>query len=360
MDWGSTRSTESFDHVVGQVLDYAIIRLDAKGTIQTWNLGAERVKGYTAAEAIGCNFSMFYPEESRLAGLPEKLLAEAEADGRVEHEGWRVRKDGSLFWGDVVITALHDEDGNLTGFTKVTRDLSEKHELEVTLKESNERLRVLIGQVVDYAIIGLDTQGVIETWNLGAERLKGYTEAEAIGRNFAMFYPEDVRRAGLPMQLLDVARKTGSVEHTGWRLRKDGSRFWGDVVITALHDEEGNLTGYAKVTRDRTDLKSLEDAQDAFYAAFNHDFRTPVTALKGFVDAIRDASRRRRARAPDPAGGSQRGQVAGHGGGARAVRHPPRCDCHAPAGRHRRGPGGAWCRAGPAEPHRSEARQGLR
>jgi len=290
VDWGSTRSTESFDHVVGQVLDYAIIRLDPKGTIQTWSLGAERVKGYTAAEAIGCNFSMFYPEESRLAGLPEKLLAEAEADGRVEHEGWRVRKDGSMFWGDVVITALHGEDGNLTGFTKVTRDLSEEHELEVTLKESNERLRVLIGQVVDYAIIGLDTQGVIETWNLGAERLKGYTEAEAIGRNFAMFYPEDVRRAGLPMQLLDVARKTGSVEHTGWRLRKDGSRFWGDVVITALHDEEGNLTGYAKVTRDRTDLKSLEDAQDAFYAAFNHDFRTPVTALKGFVDAIRDAS----------------------------------------------------------------------
>ena len=289
MGWGSTPEIESFDHVVGQVLDYAIIRLDTDGTIQTWNLGAERVKGYPAEEAIGRSFEMFYPEDDRRRGLPQKLLAEATEKGHVEHEGWRVRKDGSRFWGDVVITALHDDSGNLTGYTKVTRDLSERHALEVTLRESEERLRLLVGQVVDYAIIGLDPNGVIQTWNMGAERVKGYTAEEAIGRNFEMFYPEEDRQAGLPTQLLDVARTTGRVEHTGWRIRKDGSRFWGDVVITALHDDNGELTGFAKVTRDRTDLKSLEDAQDAFYAAFNHDFRTPVTALKGFVDAIRDA-----------------------------------------------------------------------
>jgi len=287
--WGSTPKIESFDHVVGQVLDYAILRLDTDGIIQTWNLGAERVKGYTAEEAIGRSFEMFYSEDDRRRGLPHSLLAEASEKGHVEHEGWRIRKDGSRFWGDVVITALHDESGQLTGYTKVTRDLSERHALEVTLRESEERLRLLVGQVVDYAIIGLDPDGVIQTWNLGAERVKGYTAEEAIGRNFSMFYPEDDRQAGLPMQLLDVARRTGRVEHTGWRLRKDGSRFWGDVVITALHDDTGKLTGFAKVTRDRTDLKSLEDAQDAFYASFNHDFRTPVTALKGFVDAIRDA-----------------------------------------------------------------------
>ena len=272
------------------MLDYAIIRLDPEGTIQTWNLGAERVKGYTAEEAIGHNFAMFYPEGDRRSGLPQKLLAEAAETGRVEHEGWRLRKDGSRFWGDVNITALHDDAGNLTGFTKVTRDLTERHELEVTLRASEERLRLLVGQVVDYAIIGLDPQGVIQSWNLGAERLKGYSAEEAIGRSFAMFYPEENRQAGLPMELLGVARETGRVEHTGWRVRKDGSRFWGDVVITALHDDAGNLIGYTKVTRDKTDLKSLEDAQDAFYAAFSHDFRTPITALKGFVDAIRDAA----------------------------------------------------------------------
>src|ERR1700709_840544 len=148
----------------------------------------------------------------------------------------------------------------------------------------------LVGQVLDYAIIGLDPQGVIETWNLGAERMKGYTSEEAIGRSFAMFYPVEDRRAGLPLRLLAKARDTGRVEHNGWRIRKDGSTFWGDIVITAMHDENGQLTGFAKVTRDRTDLKALEDAQDAFYAAFTHDFRTPVAALMGYVDAIRDAT----------------------------------------------------------------------
>ncbi|MET0999502.1 MAG: PAS domain-containing sensor histidine kinase [Marmoricola sp.] len=282
-------SEERFRLLVGQVSDYAIIALDPQGVIETWNLGAERVKQYTADEAIGRSFAMFYTDEDRRTGLPLRLLSEAREHGRVEHTGWRVRKNGERFWADVVITALHDAEGNLTGFAKVTRDLTEQHALEEKLRASEERLRLLVGQVSDYAIVGLDPQGAIETWNLGAERVKGYTAEEAIGRSFAMFYTDADRRAGLPMKLLTSARETGRVEHTGWRVRKDGSRFWGDVVITALHDETGRLTGYAKVTRDRTDLKAIEDAQDAFYAAFNHDFRTPVTALKGFVDALRDA-----------------------------------------------------------------------
>ncbi len=182
---------------------------------------------------------MFYTDADRRAGLPLTLLLKARDEGRVEHLGWRVRKDGSRFWGDVVITALHDDDGNHTGFVKVTRDLTEQHELQLALQASEERLRLLVGQVADYAIIGLDPQGTIQTWNLGAEKVKGYTADEAIGRSFAMFYPDEDRRAGLPMTLLTEARDKGRVEHIGWRLRKDGTRFWGDVVITALHDEKG-------------------------------------------------------------------------------------------------------------------------
>ncbi len=275
------------DDLVSQVVDYAIIRLDPQGAIQTWNLGAERVKGYTPEEAIGRSFSMFYTDEDRRAGLPVSLLVRARDEGRVEHLGWRVRKDGTRFWGDVVITALHDSAGQLTGYAKVTRDLTQQHDLEVALRSSEERLRLLVGQVIDYAIIALDPQGTIETWNLGAERVKGYTAKEAIGRNFAMFYTDEDRRAGLPLRLLSAARERGRVEHTGWRVRKDGSRFWGDVVITAMHDDDGQVSGFAKVTRDRTEVKALEEAQDAFYAAFNHDFRTPITAIKGFTDAIR-------------------------------------------------------------------------
>ncbi len=278
------------DDLVGQVQDYAILALDPQGVIETWNLGAQRVKGYSAEEAIGRSFSMFYTEEDRHSGLPFSLLLKAREEGRVEHLGWRVRKDGTRFWGDVVITARFDKNGRHLGYTKVTRDLTEQHELEARLRTSEERLRLLVGQVQDYAIIALDPQGVIETWNLGAERVKGYTAEEAIGRSFAMFYTEEDRRSGLPLRLLTEARSNGRVEHTGWRVRKDGSRFWGDVVITALHDDDGNLSGYAKVTRDRTDLKALEDAQDAFYAAFTHDFRTPVAALLSYVDALRDAT----------------------------------------------------------------------
>jgi PAS domain S-box-containing protein len=286
----SPASERVFDDVVGQVSDYAIIALDPQGTIESWNLGAEKVKGYSADEAIGRSFAMFYTEDDRRRGLPLSLLLEALDQGRVEHLGWRVRKDGTRFWGDVVITARRDASGAHVGFTKVTRDLTDQHDLELQLRSSEERLRLLVGQVQDYAIIALDPQGVVETWNLGAERVKGYTADEAIGRSFAMFYTDKDRRAGLPLKLLGDARQHGRVEHTGWRVRKDGTRFWGDVIITAMHDDSGNLSGYAKVTRDRTDLKALEDAQDAFYAAFTHDFRTPVAAMLSYVDAIRDAT----------------------------------------------------------------------
>ena len=275
--------------LVAQVVDYAIIGLDGSGTIESWNAGAERLKGYSQAEAIGRSFSMFYTEEDRHTGLPLKLLEEARLKGRVENIGWRVRKDGTRFWGDVVITALHDDDGRLSGFAKVTRDLTAQHALEESLRRSEERFRLLVSQVRDYAIIALDASGTIESWNAGAEGLKGYTAEEAIGQSFSMFYTDGDRRSGLPLELLDRARQQGSVEHTGWRVRKDGTRFWGDVIITALRDDEGRLSGFAKVTRDLTERKELEDAQASFLATIAHDFRTPVTAMKGFTELARDA-----------------------------------------------------------------------
>jgi PAS domain S-box-containing protein len=280
---------QTLQSVLDQIQDYAIITLDPAGVIRGWNQGAERLKGYRPDEIIGRSFEIFYPIEDRQAGLPGRLLAEARRLGRVQHDGWRLRRDGTRFWADVLITALRDDAGRLTGFVKVTRDLTEQHALQESLRASEERFRLLVSQVTDYAIIALDPQGIIQSWNLGAERVKGWTAEEAIGRSFEMFYSSEDRSAGLPARLLDEAKVTGGARHTGWRMRKDGSRFWAEVVITALHDEHGRLTGYAKVTRDRTDTKVLEEAQDAFYAAFDHDFRTPLTALKGFAEAILDA-----------------------------------------------------------------------
>lgn len=150
-----------------------------------------------------------------------------------------------------------------------------------------EHLGRYVEQIADYAIIALDPRGVIETWNLGAQRLKGYTAAEAIGRNFDMLYTREDRRAGLPTSLLLEATRNGRVEHIGWRIGKGGHEFWGDVVITAVHDDEGRHIGFIKVTRDRSELKRLEAARDTFYSTFSHDFKTPIAAMLGCIEALR-------------------------------------------------------------------------
>jgi PAS domain S-box-containing protein len=280
--------------LIDQVVDYAIVALDESGTVESWNTGADRLTGYTAAEATGRSLSMFYTEVDRRAGRPLTLLEEARVRGRAADKGWRIRKDGTRFWGDVVITALRDDDGQVAGFVKVVRDLTLEHELEQSLHRSEQRFRVLVSQVKDYAIIALDASGTIESWNVGAESLKGYTTAEAVGQNFSMFYSAEDRRAGLPLRLLDEARAEGRVEHTGWRIRKDGTRFWGDVIITALHDDQGRPSGFAKVTRDLTERKEDEEALSSFLGTLAHDFTAPVTAIKGFNAMVREAPEHQR------------------------------------------------------------------
>jgi PAS domain S-box-containing protein len=263
------QGAEEFKSLVDGVRDYAIFMLDRNGRITTWNSGAERLKGYKAEEIIGEDFSVFYPEEERQAGHPKRLLETALRDGRVEEENWRVRKDATRFWASDTISAICNESGTLIGFAKVTRDLSERrlaeeqreaerHEAERVLRESEERFRLLVDEVRDYAIFFLDLEGHVMTWNAGAQRFKGYRADEIIGQSFVRFYvPEDVI-AGRPGQLLRRATEVGVATDEGLRVRKDGSRFWASVVLTALHDKSGRLRGFAKVTRDVTEQKHAE------------------------------------------------------------------------------------------------------
>ena len=263
------QGAEEFKILVDGVKDYAIFMLDGNGRVTTWNSGAERLKGYKADEIIGKDFSVFYTEEERQAGHPKRLLETALRDGRYEEENWRVRKDGTRFWASVIITAIRNESGTLIGFAKVTRDLSERrlaeeqreaerHEAERVLRESEEKFRLLVAEVRDYAIFFLDLEGHVMTWNAGAERIKGYRADEIIGQSFVRFYvPEDVI-AGVPSRLLRRATEQGVATDEGLRVRKDGSRFWASVVLTALHDKSGRLRGFAKVTRDITEQKHAE------------------------------------------------------------------------------------------------------
>ena len=245
--------------LVESVQDYAIFALDTSGQILTWSAGAARLKGYARTEVVGRHFSIFYSAEDVEAGKPEQELEAAARAGRFEDEGWRVRKDGTPFWANVVITALRDEMGTLIGFAKVTRDLTERRRNEETLRESEERFRLLVENVRDYAIFMLDPEGRVATWNAGAEHIKGYLAEEIVGQHFSIFYPEEKVAERLPQYELEVAARTGRLEDEGWRVRKDGSRFWANVVITALRNAKQELVGFSKVTRDLTERRAAEE-----------------------------------------------------------------------------------------------------
>jgi PAS domain S-box-containing protein len=279
------RSEELFRLMVENVIDYAIFLLDPKGLIVSWNAGAERIKGYRAEEIIGQHFRIFYPPDAE-PGYPESELRMAAARGRFEDEGWRLRKDGSRFWANVVITALRDEQGNLRGFSKITRDLSERKRQEERLKQSEERSRLLIEGVKDYGIFMLDPQGRVSSWNAGAERIKGYKAEDIIGESFSRFYTEEDLASGKPERELELARNQGSTKDEGWRMRKDGSRFWAQVVITSLYDQHGTLRGFAKVIRDASEQKRIAVLEEEgrhiqeFLAMLAHELRNPLAPIR--------------------------------------------------------------------------------
>jgi PAS domain S-box-containing protein len=210
---------ERFSLLVRSVQDYAIFMLDPSGHIASWNKGAERIKGWRADEIIGEHFSIFYPPEDMASDKPGRELEIAVAEGRVEDEGWRVRKDGTRFWANVVITALFDEQGELRGFGKVTRDVTERRAAQEALRLSEERFRLLVQNVQDYAIFMLDPQGRVSSWNAGAERIKGWRADEIIGRHFSAFYPPEDLASGKPGRELEIAVAQGRLEDEGWRVR---------------------------------------------------------------------------------------------------------------------------------------------
>ncbi len=249
--------------------------LDPAGVVTSWNAGARRFKGYDSEEIIGEHFSRFYTPEDRLNGLPQRALDTAAREGKFENEGWRVRKDGSRFWAHVVIDPIRSPSGELLGFAKITRDLTERRQAEAAIKQHEEQFRLLVQSVTDYAIYMLDANGSITSWNQGAQRIKGYAPQEIIGQHFSRFYIEEDRAAGEPARALATAAREGRYEKEGLRIRKDGSIFHAHVVIDPIRDPMGSVIGYAKVTRDITERKKaqhdLEQAQQALFQSQKMD-----------------------------------------------------------------------------------------
>jgi len=290
-------SDDMYRRLLERVSASAIFALDPAGHVLSWSPGAERLKGYAAGEIVGRHFSTFYPEEVAASGFPQRELEAATREGRFEDEGWRLRKDGSRFWANVIITPLRDGAGGLLGFTKVTRDLTARREETEALRRSEERFRLLVQNVRDYAILLLDPEGRVTSWNEGAERIKGYSSDEIIGRSFTAFYPEEAVASGFPQTELAAAAREGRFEDEGWRVRKDGSRFWANVIITALYDEAGGLVGYAKVTRDLTARREAEEqarrlaAEEAAHAEAARREEELRAALAAAREARNDAER---------------------------------------------------------------------
>ncbi|WP_420139754.1 PAS domain S-box protein [Sphingomonas sp.] len=291
-----------FELLVNAVTDYAIYLLDTQGRVASWNSGAQRFKGYCADEIIGRHFSLFYTPEDRASGLPARALRAAAEEGKFEQEGWRVRKDGTRFWTSVVIDPVRDAAGCLIGYAKVTRDITDKLQAAQALHASEQRFRLLVQGVRDYAIYMLDPDGNVSNWNAGAALIKGYSADEVIGTHFSRFYTEEDRAAGEPARAIATALSDGKYETESWRVRKDGTRFRASVLIDPIHDETGTLIGFAKVTRDLTERwKAQQEVQSAREALAQsqkmeaigrltggvaHDFNNLLTVIRASADLL--------------------------------------------------------------------------
>jgi PAS domain S-box-containing protein len=302
----SRRTTDDpFDRsltgVLDSIKDYAIFMMDAERRVVGWNAGAERILGYSAAEILHTTADIVFTPEDRARGVPTSEQEQAALEGRAEDERWHLRKDGSRFYASGVLRPVHDALGTLVGFVKVLQDFTERRQAAEALARSEERYRLLVDSVKEYAIFMLNPEGLVLSWTAPAARLLGYTEADVLGQPFSIFFTDEDRAKGLPEQELQAALSTGRVAAVGWRVRKDGTRFWGEEAATAVRDSEGRVQGVSKVIRDITErtvaeeererlLQQMTEAnriKDEFLGTVSHELRTPLNSILGWAQLLR-------------------------------------------------------------------------
>ena len=280
-----TESLDQYRRLIESLTDYAIVALSLDGSIASWNSGAEFVFGYTSDEALGRHYSLLFTAEDIAKGFPDSELQAALVLGKETVEGWHRRQDGSRFWCSDTVQLIRDASGAVSGFTKLVRDSTARHDAEERLRFSEERLRLLIEGVTDYAIFEIDLNGIIQLWNTGAEHLFGYSAAEIVGEHFSLIYTPDAIARGIPSTELETAAKDGRAADEGWHLRRNGSMFYASGQMTRLKpDVDGNPRGFVKIAQDITVRNRAE--QSIRRQAF-HDDLTQLPNRAFFSDCLR-------------------------------------------------------------------------
>ena len=311
--------TGALQNAILNSANFSSIATDEKGVIQLFNVGAERMLGYAAAEVLDqiTPADISDPQEviARAAALSlelgttitpgfEALAFKASRGIEDIYELTYIRKDGSRFPAIVSVTALRDDQTAIIGYLLIGTDNSARKHVEEMLRWTEESFRLMVESVSDYAIVMLDPQGHVVSWNTGAERIKGFQAEEIVGEHFARFYPREDVENGKPQTDLDLAAASGRHEDEGWRVRKDGSMFWANVVFTAIRDQAGNLRGFAKLTRDLTERNKVEAAltnakataekanlaKSDFLSSMSHELRSPLNAILGFAQLMESDS----------------------------------------------------------------------
>ena len=295
--------------------NFSIIATDEKGVIQLFNIGAESMLGYAAVEVVNkiTPADIHDPQEvieraqalsrelaTTIAPGFEALAFKASRGIEDKYELTYIRKDGSRFPAIVSVTALRNAEGGIIGYLLIGTDNSARKQVEEKLRWTEEGFRLMVESVTDCAIVMLDSEGRVASWNTGAQRIKGYSADEIVGQHFSRFYPPGDIAGGAPQRDLDSAAAEGRFEVEGWRVRKDGSLFWANVVFTAIRDPAGNARGFAKLTRDLTERRQVEQtltkakaaaekanlAKSEFLSSMSHELRSPLNAILGFAQLM--------------------------------------------------------------------------